>query len=852
MPCATLPNLIVFPTATGEISNFDGHYNPNRVVSPTPLPTATHVPCGRPTTVPIVKPNVPATSIPLIILATCVNSPANALPVTDSQFAFVASCDNDQTHSIYLADDTFTKYKQVPNTSGGFSPSLSPDGQQIAFSGAGGLNIINRDGSGARVIGDGGGHVSWSPNGKYLASTNSTLNVYNTDGTNVIGINNPIASTDGFGNASWSPDSQSLVYVGSHDVLTPGQIYIININSGVSTPIVIDPAFFVPPLAGLGMCSRKPERVLYPSWSPDGKYIAVLVISRLVFDPGIGCDLFYGDYFSVFIIYPDGSRKTELDSFADSSGYPDSISWSPDSQQIVLGKVEDALFGSAFFMQLNDPTYGRRVFFTFYKDVDGNAIYGDRSWSHVDWKPALSNDLSCKKLYDDLSKQTQPFGPQLPNATPPFTQPEIAYSPTLHYYPDYHQADPSNPDALLGYADKPGSKPVPCIFTTSQGNPMFDGRGNPIIRFGGPDMDLRLLNYASHFAFLSQDWCAPAKTPLPDGQTVVTNDPGDNVFDTPDQQHIINPWPFASYADRSVASVYRAGYNVPPVLVNCSTGNPNSNSSYQVVGGSADGPCATLVASVFRAMHLFTPGGYTDYPPFTASDYQTGEFANDLSNVYYGVVGQKNTLVSSVNGGSRVYSRQYLPLSVYFLNDAGKRSYADSNQAIDSDDNKTLVGGKWGYKSLYLLGGGGAGDLKVPYHGPITDPTLRWQSIGPGDLVVNVIEAIPGGSQPENTKLPPIPNNISGFGIAHYTHIQVVVGWGPKSYMAYTGLLYSSFEAIPNGQQQNYVPYTIDRGEGGSTATRPNFVIGGDHASRGLKPFTYFILASRADFWIVD
>jgi hypothetical protein len=186
------------------------------------------------------------------------------------------------------------------------SPSWSPMGDQIVFSSFGPdtspkISVINRDGSGLRLIGNGvytrptwspdgdiayatndglyiisqdkqglqqilgtesplGPFVTWSPNGKQLAFLGASggprhpykIFVVNSDGSNLHPVTETIV---GRSNLAWSPDESKIAFRSFDDC---GDINVLDLTTGFVTNLTDTHGIIE----------------LDPTWSPDGNYIA--------------------------------------------------------------------------------------------------------------------------------------------------------------------------------------------------------------------------------------------------------------------------------------------------------------------------------------------------------------------------------------------------------------------------------------------------------------------------------------------------------------------------------------------------------------------------------------------------
>ena len=147
------------------------------------------------------------------------------------RFAYWSAPSIDTPASLWVADsDGSNRYRisasPVPGVGDLLSNvSWSPDDRQIAFSGGGGLSLVNADGSGLHPIGDGDHARSdpvWSPDGSLIAYTGqpfgdrdfrTSIWVITPDGVTDTSVIEPegkdeIGTND---NPSWSPDSRALL-----------------------------------------------------------------------------------------------------------------------------------------------------------------------------------------------------------------------------------------------------------------------------------------------------------------------------------------------------------------------------------------------------------------------------------------------------------------------------------------------------------------------------------------------------------------------------------------------------------------------------------------------------------------
>lgn len=426
---------------------------------------------------------------------------------------------------------------------------------------------------------------------------------------------------------------------------------------------------------------------------------------------------------------------------------------------------------------------------------------------------------ACADLLQNISTRQQPFG-QSNNILIP-SQPEFQFpaNVTLEPYPEFYLGAAGYPDSLTFHTLLNNDLLVPCVF--KQNGAYYDPDPGapipfqPIVRFTTVSNNaflhesLSLLNYSGYFSVGSRDdWCYAR----------------DNVFGT--------------IFDRGTLTSYLPGYNVPPPRNHCL--DPSR-------GGIAAGPCGSFMGSLFRAM------GYFNVPAFAAV-YNTEAVKYAIGNLYYGVdayvdalpdqqiqnVSQPFVDVDYSNRTTYITnSVTYSGIRVFALKGDGSKIYGlqRNGRAVDpircessllgvsAEDcalARELVSGHWDNEI----------SIELRHSNTITDPQLIWQNIKPGDIAITIIE----------TADPPNPQGVRGPDVN--THVQVVVGWGPKTYnqsVRYGYSLFPTLNQITPTLQSQYVPYVIDRGD-----------LPGTGHTTGPRPFSYEQWHTATDFWVAD
>lgn len=260
------------------------------------------------------------------------------------RIAYASSIDGD--FEIFVMDASGDNKRQLTfNDVDDIHPSWSPDGTKLVFVGLRDaeysykdLFIIGADGSGLQPITFPGRRVGstirdedfpeWSPDGRSIAfesssdSDGSDIAVYDLSSGRsriVYGSNEGIFNFD----PSWAPSSQRLAFIEAWD---PDHIYISRLNNPYPGTQIFE-------------ASGRYTNLISPTWSPDGKLIAVAMGAI-----GPYFDDIPGGSVHLQIVASDGASSTQVIGHPGPRRYrpPEQIDsllpgdWSPDGSHLVV------------------------------------------------------------------------------------------------------------------------------------------------------------------------------------------------------------------------------------------------------------------------------------------------------------------------------------------------------------------------------------------------------------------------------------------------------------------------------------------------------------------------------------
>ena len=236
----------------------------------------------------------------------------------------------------------------------------SPDGRKVVFQsrhdGNLGLDVVNADGSGQRMLARNGDAPAWSPDGRQIAFLySSKIYVMNANGSEHRNLTRPPKpGRSAF--LAWSPDGRKLAFLhaGCGDVCF--LVSVMNANGsgerklglpliGYASPPVWSPdgrkiAFvggsngnshvYTMNADGSGqrrLTRKSADRYAFPAWSPDGRKIAF--VNKSGANP------------EVYVMNADGSGQQRL---TRNPGFDADPTWSPDGRKLAFVSNRDGSY----------------------------------------------------------------------------------------------------------------------------------------------------------------------------------------------------------------------------------------------------------------------------------------------------------------------------------------------------------------------------------------------------------------------------------------------------------------------------------------------------------------------------
>lgn len=230
----------------------------------------------------------PAVAVAALLLALVATGPATAtFPGRNGLIAFASDRDPLLSHPQIFS--LSVRGGQPRNLSASaandYDPAPSPDGRLIAFSRRGDIWLMNADGSGQRLLAQGGGNPTWSPNGRMIAFNGGgpgdcppeafrcghlvAVWTVRVDGS---GLRRHDAASR---NPSWSPSGRRIAYEGGIDPYGDAHGIRVARADGTSARWV----------------ARAGSQ---PAWSPSGRLIA------------------YSGKRGIEVVRPDGTGRRRL------------------------------------------------------------------------------------------------------------------------------------------------------------------------------------------------------------------------------------------------------------------------------------------------------------------------------------------------------------------------------------------------------------------------------------------------------------------------------------------------------------------------------------------------------------
>jgi Tol biopolymer transport system component len=252
------------------------------------------------------------------------------------QIAFACWPERLSPHICVINADGTGRKQLIPSEFVGDSPTWSPDGTRIIFSGKSyspttghsrhsTLFIINADGSGLVQLTDGlsdAGHPAWSPDGELIAfeyfdGNKRGVATIRADGSDVTYLTDSSEAEP-----AWSPNGTKIAFITFPQFSSQPGIYVMNTDGSFKSLLVDIPSsslswsfdgaqiaftcggICVINADGTGLTRLTNTKARSVAWSPDGQYIAYDKSDPFCFLCNISGQL--------WIMKADGSQQTRL------------------------------------------------------------------------------------------------------------------------------------------------------------------------------------------------------------------------------------------------------------------------------------------------------------------------------------------------------------------------------------------------------------------------------------------------------------------------------------------------------------------------------------------------------------